>query len=74
MFAYLKTVDNAKDDLANKEFYQCAQRGIGAMTCRVQDHASERGMGFMMHFWGGRTTHLLKSSCKSRAFCYLDKR
>ncbi len=47
MLAYLKTVDNAKDDLAVRRIINVPKRGIGATTLsRVQDYASERGMGF----------------------------
>lgn len=47
LLAYLKTVDNAKDDLAVRRIINVPKRGIGAATLsRVQDYASERGMGF----------------------------
>ena len=47
LLAYLKTVDNAKDDLAVRRIINVPKRGIGATTLsRVQDYASERGMGF----------------------------
>ena len=47
LLAYLKTVDNAKDDLAVRRIINVPKRGIGATTLsRVQDYASERGIGF----------------------------
>ena len=47
LLAYLKTVDNARDDLAVRRIINVPKRGIGATTLgRVQDYAAERGMSF----------------------------
>ena len=47
LLAYLKTVDNARDDLAVRRIINVPKRGIGATTLgKVQDYASERGMSF----------------------------
>lgn len=47
LLAYMKTVDNAKDDLAVKRIINVPKRGIGATTInKVQTYALERGMNF----------------------------
>ncbi|MBR5598357.1 MAG: DNA helicase PcrA [Lachnospiraceae bacterium] len=47
MLAYLKTIDNGKDDLAVKRIINIPKRGIGATTLnRVQDYADEMGISF----------------------------
>lgn len=47
MLAYLKTIDNGKDDLAVKRIINVPKRGIGAATLtKVQGYASEAGIGF----------------------------
>ena len=47
LLAYLKTVDNARDDLAVRRIINVPKRGIGATTLgRVQDYAAERGISF----------------------------
>lgn len=47
LLAYLKTIDNGKDDLAVKRILNVPKRGIGATTMnRVQENALERGISF----------------------------
>ena len=47
LLAYLKTIDNARDDLAVKRIINVPKRGIGATTInRVKEYADEQGMSF----------------------------
>ena len=47
LLAYLKTVDNARDDLAVKRIINVPKRGIGLTSInRVQDYADTYGMSF----------------------------
>ena len=47
MLAYLKTIDNGKDDIAVKRIINVPKRGIGGTTIdRVQAYALEEGLSF----------------------------
>lgn len=47
MLCYLKTVDNARDDLAVRRIINVPKRGIGAATlAKVQDYADQMDISF----------------------------
>ena len=47
LLAYLKTIDNGRDELAVRRIINVPKRGIGAMTLtRVSDYAAAYGLGF----------------------------
>ena len=47
LLAYLKTIDNGRDDLSVKRIINIPKRGIGAATiAKVQDYADEKGISF----------------------------
>lgn len=47
ILAYLKTIDNGKDDLAVKRIINVPKRGIGAASItKVQDYADHMGLSF----------------------------
>ncbi len=51
LLAYLKTIDNARDDIAVRRILNVPKRGIGATTInRVQEYATEQNVSFMRHF------------------------
>ncbi len=69
LLAYLKTIDNGKDDLAVRRIINVPKRGIGLTTInRVQESALEREIGFYEALQGldlipniGRSTAKLDS-------------
>ncbi len=47
ILAYLKTIDNGRDDLAVRRIINVPRRGIGLTTVlKVQDYADEKGLSF----------------------------
>ncbi len=47
LLAYLKTIDNGRDDLAVRRIINVPKRGIGATTLsRVQEYADQKGISF----------------------------
>lgn len=47
ILAYLKTIDNGRDDVAVRRIINVPKRGIGLTTInRIQESATERGIGF----------------------------
>ena len=47
ILAYLKTIDNGRDDIAVRRIINIPKRGIGATTIsRIQESAAQRGIGF----------------------------
>lgn len=47
LLSYLKTIDNARDDLAVRRIINVPKRGIGAATlAKVQSYANEQGISF----------------------------
>ena len=47
LLSYLKTIDNARDDLAVRRIINVPKRGIGAASiAKVQSYAQDRGMSF----------------------------
>ena len=47
LLSYLKTIDNAKDDLAVRRILNVPKRGIGATTVsRIQEYADEENISF----------------------------
>lgn len=47
VLAYLKTIDNARDDMAVRRIINVPKRGIGNTTVdRIQSYADEAGIGF----------------------------
>ena len=47
LLAYLRTIDNGRDDVAVRRIINVPKRGIGLTTInRIQESATERGIGF----------------------------
>jgi DNA helicase-2/ATP-dependent DNA helicase PcrA len=70
LLAYLKTIDNARDDLAVRRIINVPKRGIGATTLgRVQDYAQENNLTFYEALKAAEDiTTLGKSSAKLKPF------
>lgn len=53
ILAYLKTIDNARDDLAVRRIINVPKRGIGLTSVnRVQEYALQKGIGFYQAILG----------------------
>ncbi|MFA9375554.1 MAG: DNA helicase PcrA [Lachnotalea sp.] len=70
LLSYLKTIDNAKDDLAVRRIINVPKRGIGATTlARIQDYAIENELTFYNACRAAEEiTTIGKSSLKIRPF------
>ncbi len=73
MLAYLKTVDNGRDDVAVKRIINVPKRGIGATTiARVQEYADSHGISFYDALrQADRITTIGKSAVKLQPFVTL---
>ncbi len=70
MLAYLKTVDNGKDDVAARRIINVPKRGIGAATiARVQEYADMKGISFYDALKeAGQITSVSRSAAKLEPF------
>ena len=70
MLAYLKTVDNGKDDVAARRIINVPKRGIGAATiARVQEYADMKGISFYDALKeAGQITSVGRSAAKLEPF------
>lgn len=73
LLAYLKTIDNARDDLAVRRIINVPKRGIGATTLnRVSDYAEAYGISFYDALkQAGEIPSLGKAAAKIRPFVTL---
>ncbi|MCM1175579.1 MAG: DNA helicase PcrA [Blautia sp.] len=70
ILAYLKTIDNGRDDVAVKRIINVPKRGIGTTTIvRVQEYADGRGISFYDALReAGQITTIGKSASKLKPF------
>ena len=73
LLSYLKTVDNAQDDLAVSRIINVPKRGIGAATiAKIQNYAAEQDMSFYEALKiAGEIPSLGRGGGESRAVCHL---
>ena len=70
ILAYLKTIDNAMDDLAVKRILNVPKRGIGATTMeKVSNYAFEKGITFYTGLkYAGEIGNLGRAAAKIQSF------
>lgn len=70
LLAYLKTIDNARDDLAVRRIINVPKRGIGATTlAKVQTYANEKEISFYQALrMAGEITSLGRAAVKIEPF------
>ena len=69
LLSYLKTIDNARDDLAVRRIINIPKRGIGAATlAKVQGYANEHGISFYQALRGA--PEIPSIGCQNRAVCH----
>lgn len=73
ILAYLKTIDNAKDEVAVRRIVNIPKRGIGAATLdKIEDYAEMRDIGFYKAMeMADEIMSLGKTSAKIRPFVQL---
>ncbi len=73
ILAYLKTIDNAKDDIAVRRIINVPKRGIGLTSInRVQDYAAARETGFYEALLGvGHIPNIGRGAARMESFVAL---
>ena len=70
LLAYLKTIDNGRDDLAVKRIINVPKRGIGAASlAKVSDYAAEKEMDFYQALrWADEIPGIGRAAAKVKPF------